>query len=398
MGRLRGRPGGRPVVVVPLPPGAAPHAVVPGQLGLSRAYVAGEIDVEGDIFATFAALSSAGRACRARPVPAAPGRDRLRPGADRRPAGRAGARARAAAGGERRRRPRPAAHQAAATPRRSHTTTTSATTSTASCSGPRWSTPAPSGTRRRRTTERWTSRRRRSSTWSAASWACSRACACSTSAAAGAAWPCTRPSGTAPTVVGVTLSTEQAALARKRVAAAGLTDRVEIRVQDYREVDDGPFDAISSVGMAEHVGRTRSPATSPGCTGCCARAAGCCTTPSPGTPPSAAGPRLFIARYVFPDGELISLATMVGALEAAGSKCSTSRRCAGTTRYPARLGAAWRTHWDQAVRPPARAAPGCGGSTWPPGSGLRGRAAGVNQVLVQRPGGEEPPLRRTGWM
>ena len=44
-------------------------------------------------------------------------------------------------------------------------------------------------------------------------------------------------------------------LARKRAAEAGLTDRVEIRVQDYRDVDDGPFDAISSIGMSEHVGR-----------------------------------------------------------------------------------------------------------------------------------------------
>ena len=56
-------------------------------------------------------------------------------------------------------------------------------------------------------------------------------------------------------VVGVTLSVEQAALARKRAADAGLTDRVDIRVQDYRDVDDGPFDAISSIGMSEHVGR-----------------------------------------------------------------------------------------------------------------------------------------------
>ncbi len=56
-------------------------------------------------------------------------------------------------------------------------------------------------------------------------------------------------------VVGVTLSVEQAAMARKRAADAGLTDRVDIRVQDYRDVDDGPFDAISSIGMSEHVGR-----------------------------------------------------------------------------------------------------------------------------------------------
>ena len=57
--------------------------------------------------------------------------------------------------------------------------------------------------------------------------------------------------------VGITLSEEQATLARKRVAEAGLSDRIDIRVQDYRDVSDGPFDAISSIGMFEHVGRRR---------------------------------------------------------------------------------------------------------------------------------------------
>ena len=42
--------------------------------------------------------------------------------------------------------------------------------------------------------------------------------------------------------------------ARRRVEAAGVSGQVEIRIQDYRRVADGPFDAISSVGMAEHVG------------------------------------------------------------------------------------------------------------------------------------------------
>jgi cyclopropane-fatty-acyl-phospholipid synthase len=58
-------------------------------------------------------------------------------------------------------------------------------------------------------------------------------------------------------VVGVTISEEQAAYARQRIAELGLNDRVEIRVQDYRLVEDGPFDAISSIGMAEHVGHRR---------------------------------------------------------------------------------------------------------------------------------------------
>jgi cyclopropane-fatty-acyl-phospholipid synthase len=53
--------------------------------------------------------------------------------------------------------------------------------------------------------------------------------------------------------VGITLSPTQAELARQRVAEAGLADRVEIRVADYRELD-GTFDAIASVGMFEHVG------------------------------------------------------------------------------------------------------------------------------------------------
>lgn len=58
--------------------------------------------------------------------------------------------------------------------------------------------------------------------------------------------------------VGVTLSTRQVSLARERVAAAGLSDRVEIRLADYREVDD-TFDAIASIGMVEHVGPSHLP-------------------------------------------------------------------------------------------------------------------------------------------
>jgi cyclopropane-fatty-acyl-phospholipid synthase len=59
-------------------------------------------------------------------------------------------------------------------------------------------------------------------------------------------------------VTSITLSQEQAQLARERVAAAGLTDRVEIRVQDYREVQ-GSFDAIVSVEMVEAVGEAYWP-------------------------------------------------------------------------------------------------------------------------------------------
>jgi cyclopropane-fatty-acyl-phospholipid synthase len=58
-------------------------------------------------------------------------------------------------------------------------------------------------------------------------------------------------------VLGVTLSEPQAALARRRAVAEGLAERVEIRVADYRELDERPFDAIASIGMVEHVGEER---------------------------------------------------------------------------------------------------------------------------------------------
>jgi cyclopropane-fatty-acyl-phospholipid synthase len=58
-------------------------------------------------------------------------------------------------------------------------------------------------------------------------------------------------------VLGVTLSDLQAELAKRRVAEAGVSDRVEIRVADYRELGGEPFDAIASIGMVEHVGEER---------------------------------------------------------------------------------------------------------------------------------------------
>jgi cyclopropane-fatty-acyl-phospholipid synthase len=58
-------------------------------------------------------------------------------------------------------------------------------------------------------------------------------------------------------VVGITLSEPQAELARKRVQEAGLESRVEIRVMDYRELSGERFDAIASIGMVEHVGNNQ---------------------------------------------------------------------------------------------------------------------------------------------
>jgi cyclopropane-fatty-acyl-phospholipid synthase len=60
------------------------------------------------------------------------------------------------------------------------------------------------------------------------------------------------------TATGITLSEKQAQLARERIAAAGLADRCRVEIRDYRELSGaGEFDAIASVGMFEHVGRTK---------------------------------------------------------------------------------------------------------------------------------------------
>jgi cyclopropane-fatty-acyl-phospholipid synthase len=58
-------------------------------------------------------------------------------------------------------------------------------------------------------------------------------------------------------VVGITLSPPQAELGRRRAAELGLADRVDIRVADYRELADEPFDAVASIGMVEHVGSSQ---------------------------------------------------------------------------------------------------------------------------------------------
>jgi cyclopropane-fatty-acyl-phospholipid synthase len=58
-------------------------------------------------------------------------------------------------------------------------------------------------------------------------------------------------------VLGVTLSAPQAMLGQQRARDAGVGELVELRVADYRELADEPFDAISSIGMVEHVGVER---------------------------------------------------------------------------------------------------------------------------------------------
>ncbi|MDQ2700248.1 MAG: cyclopropane-fatty-acyl-phospholipid synthase family protein, partial [Actinomycetota bacterium] len=120
--------------------------------------------------------------------------------------------------------------------------------------------------------------------------------------------------------VGVTLSEAQAELARKRIVEAGLGDQCEVRVQDYREVSDGPYDKISSVGMYEHVGSAQldnymSKIRELGRPGGRALHHGICTMLD-----DAEQPNTFITRYVFPDGELHRVGTVISALERSGQE------------------------------------------------------------------------------
>jgi cyclopropane-fatty-acyl-phospholipid synthase len=119
-------------------------------------------------------------------------------------------------------------------------------------------------------------------------------------------------------VTGITLSEPQARRARERAAEAGLADQIDIRVADYREMRGEHFDAIASIGMAEHVGESQIDvyaeqlASLLGSGGrllnhAIARLQHGDVTPGP-----------FSDRYVFPDGDPLPLSRMLLALERAG--------------------------------------------------------------------------------
>ena len=191
--------------------------------------------------------------------------------------------------------------------------------------------------------------------------------------------------------VGVTLSQEQATFARATVASLGLADQVEIRVQDYRDVADGPYDAIASIGMAEHVGLSQMgeyaaalhALLAPG-----GRLLNHAISRRPGPPGDPKGDKTsFIDRYVFPDGELHPLSTTVDALESAGFEVrdveSLREHYADTLRaWVANL----EQNWEQAV---ALSSPGrarvwrlyMAGSAL----GFQSNRLGVNQVLAVKP-------------
>jgi cyclopropane-fatty-acyl-phospholipid synthase len=151
-------------------------------------------------------------------------------------------------------------------------------------------------------------------------------------------------------VVGVTLSPSQAELARKRVNEAGLDGAVEIRIQDYRDLRGETFDAISSIGMFEHVGARRMPEYFSTLAGLLRPGGRLLNHAISSEGGSKLSNRSFVGRYVFPDGELMDVADVVRGMERAGLEVRDVESL--REHYSATLHA-WvhnlEQHWDEAV-------------------------------------------------
>lgn len=153
-------------------------------------------------------------------------------------------------------------------------------------------------------------------------------------------------------VIGVTLSRQQAEWGQKALADEGLSDRAEIRHADYRSVAETGFDAISSIGLTEHIGAANlAPyaaflASRLRPTG---RLLNHCITRPTSTGPSV-HTKGFINRYVFPDGELEGVDAIIAALQGAGLEV---RHEENLREHYARTCRAWAAnlveHWDDAV-------------------------------------------------
>ncbi len=151
---------------------------------------------------------------------------------------------------------------------------------------------------------------------------------------------------------GITLSEEQARLARERAREAGVADRVEFRVADYREVSDGPFDAIASIGMVEHVGVEQIDVYARRLHGLLRPGGrllnhGIAKLMDFDTPDEGA----FSERFVFPDGVPLPLSRVLHAMERAAF---TTTHVEGLQSDYARTIGYWIEgfdgHWDDAVR------------------------------------------------
>jgi cyclopropane-fatty-acyl-phospholipid synthase len=152
--------------------------------------------------------------------------------------------------------------------------------------------------------------------------------------------------------LGVTLSRQQAEWGAKAIAEDGLTDVAEVRFSDYRDVRERNFDAVSSIGLTEHIGAANLGAyfrflhskLQP--TGRLLNH--CITRP---TTTESVHIRGFIDRYVFPDGELEGVGRIISAMQDNGFEV---RHEENLREHYARTLHGWcdnlNEHWDDAVR------------------------------------------------
>jgi cyclopropane-fatty-acyl-phospholipid synthase len=151
--------------------------------------------------------------------------------------------------------------------------------------------------------------------------------------------------------IGVTLSRKQAEWGRKAIAEAGLHGVAEIRHGDYRDVAETGFDAVSSIGLTEHVGAHNLPGYFRFLR---ARLAPrgrllnhCITRPTTTEPARSRG---FIDRYVFPDGELEGVGRIISAMQDNGFEV---RHEENLREHYARTLAGWCANldasWEEAV-------------------------------------------------
>jgi len=202
------------------------------------------------------------------------------------------------------------------------------------------------------------------------------------------------------TAVGITLSRAQATFAAKRVAEQGLSHRIEVRYQDYREIVDGPFDAISSIGMFEHVGLAQLGRYFE-TLGRLLKPKGRLLNHAISKPWGKPGfdRDSFVSRYVFPDGELQEVGSVVTAIQERGLEV---RDVESLREHYSRTLRAWVSNlegrWDEAV-----GLVGLGrAKVWRlymAGSALGFEAGRINvhQVLVAKPdkaGSSAMPMRR----
>ena len=173
--------------------------------------------------------------------------------------------------------------------------------------------------------------------------------------------------------LGVTLSAQQAAWAQAAIEREGLSRLAEVRHMDYRDVPETGFDAVSSIGLTEHIGKRNLPSYFAFLYGKL-KVGGrmlnhCITRPNDIEPPIRK--HGFINRYVFPDGELEGPGYLISLMHDTGFEV---RHEENLREHYAKTLAAWGAnldaHWNEAVLRSAWAPPGCGGCTWPaPGWG-----------------------------